>query len=36
MAEKEYAVLAFEKKFVPSDGRMYGTNWDNREKELRR
>ncbi len=25
------SVLAFEKKLVPSDGYMYGTNWDNRE-----
>jgi CRISPR-associated protein Csy3 len=23
-------VLAFEKKLVPSDGRLYGTNWDKR------
>jgi CRISPR-associated protein Csy3 len=30
MAEK-VSVLAFEKKFVPSDGRMYGTLWENRE-----
>lgn len=33
MAEK-VSVLAFEKKLVPSDGRMYGTNWDNREKVI--
>lgn len=26
-------VLAFEKKLVVSDGYMYGTNWDNRDKE---
>ncbi len=34
MAKKENiaSVLAFEKKLVPSDGYMYGTNWDNREK----
>ena len=25
------SVLAFEKKLVPSDGRLYGTNWSNRE-----
>lgn len=24
------SVLAFEKKLVPSDGRFYGTNWENR------
>lgn len=30
MAEK-VSVLAFEKKLVPSDGRMYGTAWENRE-----
>ena len=30
MAEK-VSVLAFEKKLVPSDGRMYGTIWENRE-----
>lgn len=35
MAKKENiaSVLAFEKKLVPSDGRMYGTIWGNREKE---
>lgn len=27
------SVLAFEKKLVPSDGYMYGTNWDNRSVE---
>lgn len=34
MAKKENtaSVLAFEKKLVPSDGYMYGTNWDNREQ----
>lgn len=26
------SVLAFEKKLVPSDGFMYGTTWDNRNK----
>ena len=33
MAKKENtaSVLAFEKKIVPSDGYMYGTNWNNRE-----
>lgn len=31
MAEK-VSVLAFEKKLVPSDGRMYGTIWENRDK----
>lgn len=33
MAKKEniVTVLAFEKKLVPSDGYMYGTNWENRE-----
>lgn len=32
MAKKENiaSVLAFEKKLVPSDGYMYGTNWDDR------
>ncbi len=31
MAKKDIAtVLAFEKKLVPSDGMMYGTNWENR------
>ena len=32
MAKKEniVSVLSFEKKLVPSDGYMYGTNWDNR------
>lgn len=33
MAEK-VSVLAFEKKLVPSDGRMFGTRWDNREKTV--
>jgi len=35
MAKKENtaSVLAFEKKLVPSDGYMYGTNWENREQE---
>ena len=35
MAKKEnnVSVLAFEKKLVPSDGRMYGTNWQERNKE---
>ncbi|MBL6987683.1 MAG: type I-F CRISPR-associated protein Csy3 [Methylobacter sp.] len=34
MAKKENiaSVLAFEKKLVPSDGYMYGTNWDNRNE----
>jgi CRISPR-associated protein Csy3 len=34
MAKKENiaSVLAFEKKLVPSDGYMYGTNWDNRDE----
>lgn len=33
MAKKENtaSVLAFEKKLVPSDGYMYGTQWENRE-----
>lgn len=26
-------VLAFEKKLVPSDGYMYGTTWENRDKD---
>jgi CRISPR-associated protein Csy3 len=30
--EKIVSVLAFEKKIVPSDGYMFGTNWNNREK----
>ena len=35
MAVKENiaSVLAFEKKLVPSDGYMYGTNWNNRNEE---
>lgn len=35
MAKKENiaSVLAFEKKLVPSDGYMYGTNWDDRAQE---
>lgn len=36
MSEKNFkkaSVLAFEKKLVVSDGYMYGTNWDNRDKE---
>ena len=33
MAKKEkVTVLAFEKKLVPSDGRMYGTIWDKRNE----
>ena len=34
MAKKENiaSVLAFEKKLAPSDGRMYGTNWDDRAR----
>ncbi|EQB35545.1 hypothetical protein M947_09700 [Sulfurimonas hongkongensis] len=27
------SVLSFEKKLVPSDGYMYGTTWENRDKE---
>ena len=35
MAKKENiaSVLAFEKKLVPSDGRMYGTSWDQRNDQ---
>ena len=34
MAKKEkVSVLAFEKKLVPSDGRMYGTIWNEREQQ---
>ena len=35
MAKKENiaSVLAFEKKLVPSDGRMYGTTWDKRNNQ---
>lgn len=35
MAKKENiaSVLAFEKKLVPSDGRMYGTTWDMRNDQ---
>jgi len=29
--EKTASVLAFEKKLVPSDARMYGTKWEDRE-----
>jgi len=34
MAKKDNiaSVLAFEKKLVPSDGYMYGTNWNNRSE----
>ena len=34
MAKKDNiaSVLAFEKKLVPSDGYMYGTNWENRNE----
>ncbi len=32
--ENNVSVLAFEKKLVPSDGRMYGTNWHDREREI--
>lgn len=28
------SVLAFEKKLVPSDGYMYGTNWHDRSKQV--
>jgi CRISPR-associated protein Csy3 len=31
--ENTASVLAFEKKLVPSDGFMYGTTWDNRNKD---
>ena len=36
MAKKENtaSVLAFEKKLVPSDGYMYGTSWENRDKVI--
>jgi CRISPR-associated protein Csy3 len=30
MKKIQASVLAFEKKLVPSDGLMYGTNWENR------
>jgi len=30
---KVASVLSFEKKLVPSDGMMYGTTWDNKEKK---
>ena len=35
MAKKgeKVSVLAFEKKLVPSDGRMYGTVWEKRQEE---
>ena len=35
MAKKENtaSVLSFEKKLVPSDGRMYGTSWDQRNDQ---
>ena len=32
MAKNTASVLAFEKKLAPSDGFMYGTTWDNRNK----
>ena len=31
--EEKVSVLAFEKKIVPSDGRMYGTVWERRHEE---
>ena len=36
MAKKENtaSVLAFEKKLVPSDGYMYGCNWDNKDESI--
>ena len=36
MAKKEdtVSVLAFEKKLVPSDGYMYGTNWDTKTESV--
>ena len=36
MAKQENiaSVLAFEKKLVPSDGYMYGTSWEKREKQF--
>lgn len=33
--ENTPSVLAFEKKLVPSDGFMYGTNWDKRNEECK-
>ena len=32
--ENTASVLAFEKKLVPSDGRMYGTIWDQRNDQF--
>ena len=35
MPKKEkVSVLAFEKKLVPSDGRMYGCSWENRNEQF--
>jgi CRISPR-associated protein Csy3 len=31
MAKNKVSVLAFEKKLIPSDGYMYGTNWESRK-----
>lgn len=33
MSKIPASVLAFEKKLVPSDGLMYGTNWENRHSQ---
>ncbi len=33
MSKIPASVLAFEKKLVPSDGLMYGTTWENRNKQ---
>lgn len=33
MSKISASVLAFEKKLVPSDGLMYGTTWENRNKQ---
>ena len=34
MALKIPTVLAFERKINPSDGFLYGTDWDDREKSI--
>ena len=33
MVKEKVSVLAFEKKLVPSDGRMYGTTWEKRNEK---
>lgn len=32
--QERVSILAFERKLVPSDGRMYGTSWNDRERRI--